>query len=371
MSSSNNKEVISVASPHTIKKFDLIEKYVEAWSQKLLNTPGCNQLMFIDCMSNSGEYRDKNGNTIYGTPYRVAQILRETAGQYPLKHVKLIFNDLDEDKIEHLRSILPKEKSNYKINLYHKDANELLRKLGGRLDSLNKTHLLLVYDPYDASIDWTAILPFLNTWGEVIINHQVSDPVRSMSVVKKQEKREKYEETYQATIEELIPFGSDRKAYEERIETIIRTLRSNKYRSYYVASFPFFNQRNSVVYDLIHCTGHIEGFKLFKKTAWQTFGNKSSGKNTHGSEYQFTINFSESDVPKTETDEDCYYVKDIVEYLYDTYHDRNDVTREEMWKLLEQHPVFPTDGFKKEILAMLKDFYGIYLKNSVFDFTRR
>lgn len=371
MSSKNNDKIISIASPHTIKKFDLIEKYVIAWSQKLLNGNFCDKLVFIDCMSNSGEYTDKDGNTVFGTPYRVAKILRDTAGQYPDKKIHLIYNDLNENKIAHLQSILPKDKSNFHIKLKCGDGNDLLKNLGNYLNRLTKTHVLLVYDPYDASIDWEAILPFLNTWGEVIINHQVSDTVRSIGVVKKTDKLKKYEDTYQEPIEKLIPYGTDRNAYEERIENIIQSLHFKTNRKYYIAAFPFFNQKNSVVYNLIHCTGHIVGFNLFKQTAWQTFGDKSSEKNTHGKENQLTLDLSGNNSPKTTIDEDCYFVKDIADYLCTVFENRNDVTKNEMWTLLEQHPVFPTDGFKLKITRELKNIYGISLKKGVYDFTIR
>ena len=82
MASSNNDQIISLARAHTIKKFELIEKYVETWAQKLLNTRACEGIVFIDCMCNSGIYRDENGETVYGTPIRVSRILRDVAGQY-------------------------------------------------------------------------------------------------------------------------------------------------------------------------------------------------------------------------------------------------------------------------------------------------
>lgn len=44
MASSNNDELISKASPHTVKKFELVEAYITDWSQKLMNTPTCNGL---------------------------------------------------------------------------------------------------------------------------------------------------------------------------------------------------------------------------------------------------------------------------------------------------------------------------------------
>lgn len=80
MSSANNDEVISRASPHTIKKFELIETYVKTWAQKLLNNQYCNGLVFIDCMCNSGEYYDDNHKQVFGTAVRVSKVLREAAG---------------------------------------------------------------------------------------------------------------------------------------------------------------------------------------------------------------------------------------------------------------------------------------------------
>ena len=50
MASSNNKQLISIAKPHTIKKFELIESYIETWVQKLLNNPKCKRIVFIDCI---------------------------------------------------------------------------------------------------------------------------------------------------------------------------------------------------------------------------------------------------------------------------------------------------------------------------------
>ena len=96
---SNQDETITVASPHTIKKFELIEKYVETLSldeakAKHLLNQYCSGLVFIDCMSNSGEYRDDSGNPIFGTPVRVARYLRGIAGQYPHKRIDLYFSDL-------------------------------------------------------------------------------------------------------------------------------------------------------------------------------------------------------------------------------------------------------------------------------------
>ncbi len=50
MASTKKADTISVASTHTIKKFELISKYVEAWAEILLNTEACKGIVYIDCM---------------------------------------------------------------------------------------------------------------------------------------------------------------------------------------------------------------------------------------------------------------------------------------------------------------------------------
>lgn len=84
------KSVISKASPHTIKKFELIEEYIKSWAQKLLLTESCNGLIFIDCMCNSGVYTDNAGNLIMGTAVRVSEALREAARTYTEKNIYLL-----------------------------------------------------------------------------------------------------------------------------------------------------------------------------------------------------------------------------------------------------------------------------------------
>jgi len=54
---------------------------------------------------------------------------------------------------------------------------------------------------------------------------------------------------------------------------------------------------------------------LYKRSVWQTFGGKSSTKNTHGLENQLMLDFVGKGTPKIHTDEFCFYIKDIAEYL--------------------------------------------------------
>ena len=169
---------------------------------------------------------------------------------------------------------------------------------------------LLLYDPYNASIDWDAVTPYLNRWGEVIINHMSSDTVRGISQAKRSGAAERYEETYQSNIESLL------NASKEDLDRIVVSIIQNNVHksSYYISPFAFYSRTNGKLYSLIHCSASIEGIKLYKKVAWQTFGNKSSLKNTHGFENQLTLDLYGNGTADVQTDEQCYFIHDIAKY---------------------------------------------------------
>lgn len=172
-------------------------------------------------------------------------------------------------------------------------------------------------------------------------------------------------------LSDRVQYGSDKTAYEKRIEEIIKALRRNKNRQYYIAAFPFFNEKNAIVYDLIHCTSNLKGFQLYKKSAWQTFGGKSSTKNTHGNENQVVLDFEGNGFFKTVTDEFCYYIKDIAEYLQTRFDGQDDVPLDDLWAVLDEHPVFPSDGFRNDIKNELKQNYGASVSRGKISFARR
>lgn len=372
MGSSNNKKVISKASPHTVKKFDLIEEYVKSWAQKLMLNDACNGLVFIDCMCNSGVYTDVEGKLFTGTPVRVAEVLLDVARTYTQKQIFLYFNDNSEDKVEELKKHLPVEERNFRIVTSVGDGNELLKTIGSQLKQTNHLHFFLLYDPYDASIDWEALLPFFRNWGEVLINHMISDSIRAISQVKNDSVKKKYEGTYLVDdVKKLIPFGSDKAAYERRLKEIIEFMKGSSERKYYVAAFPFFNTKNSLVYDLVHCTSHEAGFKLFKKTAWKTFGDKSSLKNRHGAEGQLMFDLTGENVCKPAVDDYCYDVYSIAAYVQDNFRGKKDVSLETIWSLLDEHPVFPSDGYRTQIKSVLKNDFGAQVSKHTITFLNK
>lgn len=347
------KSVICKASPHTIKKFELIEEYIKSWAQKLMLNDGCNGLIYIDCMCNTGVYTDNVGKLIKGTAVRVAEALLDVAHMYPHKRVDIYLNDKDKDKVDELKKHLPGDEGNFKIITSKYDAHDLLKTIGPQLNLTGRMHYFLLYDPYDASIDWAALIPFFRNWGEVVINHMVSDPVRAIKSAKRQTTKEKYEHTYLEEFEKLLPYGSDKTAYEKRVEEIISLMHGRQ--TYYVAAFPFYNTQNSHLYNLIHCTSNKEGFKLYKKSAWKVFGAQSSTKRSSD---DGQLRFDLDGIISTDTDSSCFHVRDIAKYLQNSFKGRKLVPLSDVWEALEAHPIFPSEGFRPEIKNELMSSYG-------------
>ena len=346
-----SKCVVGNASPHTIKKFELIEEYIKSWAQKLLLNDACNSLIFIDCMCNSGVYKNNRGMLVEGTSVRVSRTLLDVARTYTDKMVHIYLNDKEKLRVDELKKHIPQDERNFHIVTSVGDANELLKTIGPQLYQAGHMHYFLLYDPYDASIDWEALLPFFRNWGEVMINHMGSDPVRAITSAKRKTTKEKYENTYLEDFEKLVPYGSDKKAYEARVEEIINSLKGS--RRYYVSAFPFYNTQNSLVYNLIHCTSNKAGFRLYKKSAWKVFGAQSSTK--HSAENrQLSFNFDGEII--MEEDDSCLHVVDIARYLDRSFRGRKQVPLNELWELLDNHPIFPSEGFRDEVKNELKTF---------------
>ncbi len=348
---------------HTIKKFEIVSKYVYDWAYKLLGNDQCNKLVYIDCMSNSGIYHTKKNEIIEGSPIRVIKSLKIVSENFKekKKEIFVYLNDNNFDKIEALKENVNKiGLGSLIVSITNKDASEMLAEFEDKISGRG-THYFLLYDPYEAILDWSALKPFLGNWGEVLINHMVSDTIRAVKQVKNENKKKKYEETYLVDkIEDLLTYGTDRNKYEERINAIISSISEFNKRNTYISSFPIFNAKNAVVYDLVHCTPSIIGKRLFKKDVWQVFGDKSSNKRiSENRQYKIGGDIDAMIVPNTE--DECYRVSDIAGYLFSKFKGKT-VNKKEIESELDNHPVFPFDGYKKAIYDELKYLFNVKVK---------
>lgn len=346
------------AKPHSIKKFEIISEYADAWARKILGFPKSEGIVYVDCMSNSGYYLDTDGNVVEGTAIRVAKRLNTLAENYPGKTVNIIFNDINKEKIDYLKGQIESlSLSNIFITYYTMDCAELLKRLN--LKTIRNRNLLLVYDPFQARIHWDSLEKYLNFWGEVIINHMVSDTARGAKTAVKPEKIAKYESTYRMPISEIKKICDDREKLDNTVQGIVSDLVKDNSRDHYLASFPFYNRNNGLVYNLLHSTSNVEGFKLFKKTAWNVFGDKSSGKNTHGQENQMAIDLDSGSLVASNTDYKCLTVTDIANYVYAKYSNKGKIEINEVYRDLDMHPIFPSEGYKDKIKNELKTCYPV------------
>ena len=142
--------------------------------------------------------------------------------RYTNKTTTLYFNDSDPEKIAKLQDHLPPDTKNFHIVLSCEDGNQLLKELQPSLLKRSGLHYLLFYDPYTATINWEALASYFFGWGEVIINHMVSDTLRAITSAKRPETIDKYEQTYLTSIKELIDLRGDKNAYDKLIKNIWR-----------------------------------------------------------------------------------------------------------------------------------------------------
>lgn len=358
---------VETAHRHTIKKFELVGKYVESWAPKLLNLDSCTKIVYIDCMCNSGVYEDIKGNEVQGTALRVANYIARLMPNYPNKTASLYFRDISPDKTSLLKSRLPPATNNFSISIQCGDGDIFLKKTN--IHSEKNTSYLLFYDPYQAKIDWSALNPFLLGWGEVIINHMISDSIRAIPQVKSERAKNKYEQTYLDTLDNLIRVGENRELYEKRIQEVMVNLRGSLKSSYYIASFPFFNSKNALLYNLIHGSRNPVGFNLFKETAWKVFDGKSSCKNMQDNRGQLKLDFDNIGVPTTSTDEQCYGLWDIANYIHAQFRGQVNIPLNRIWNSLNNHPVFPQQGFKPEIKLILKRDFKAHVSSKTISFS--
>lgn len=74
---------------------------------------------------------------------------------------------------------------------------------------------------------------------------------------------------------------------------------------------------------------------------------------------------------ETQTDPNCYFTQDIAKYVQKHFSGQQNVKNSDIWDLLDEHPIFPTDGYKNEIKKILVSDYGATKKRSTMSFKDR
>ena len=61
----------------------------------------------------------------------------------------------------------------------------------------------------------------------------------------------------------------------------------------------------------------------------------------------------------------------IVDYLQCLFNGMQNVTLNNLWSILDEHPIFPSDGYKTQIKSLLKINYGAIISKSTITFSDR
>ena len=119
------------------------------------------------------------------------------------------------------------------------------------------------------------------------------------------------------------------------------------------------------MYDLLLGTSYKKAFNLYKEKAWKIFGGNSSGKRTKINPEQQDL-FSPSELATCEqTDNDRLGTGNIVNFIIKEFEGHIGVEWDTIWDKLDDHPIFPSTGFRKEIKDCLQQRGCIVHKNSI------
>ena len=296
----NNKKFIEAKNEQTSCKIKYVTKYVENWLRVLSNAKFCSNLNFIDSMCNAGIYSDGD----FSTAFKVLELFRNYAYQYPNKKYSLYINDISEDRLNvftKLVEIVFENKLPNNITLYknNNDINDYLKILTTNDNLFTYPNATLLYvDPYDFG---TVHIPTLQSfikkyYCELIFNVFTSDFVRNHMDAR------------------ILKAIDDEKAIintkEELVDYIINKLKVNKMK--YSFAYEFRIATNVEIYQIMFLTPSDKGLDELKDALWDTFKgfafHRNSNKNRIGQISLFTDEDDIQDNLKNYTNEAKNYL---------------------------------------------------------------
>lgn len=245
------------------KKIELVDEYVDNWLYVVENVSGKNEIIFIDCMCNSGIYK----NNEKGTAVVVLEKFVKHAKEHPYKKYELYLNDYDKDKIIILKNVMDNidRPANVLINYSNTDVNAYLHSLK-RNKKFNNAFILIFVDPFNfGTVDINNFCSLLNvTYCEILFNFFTSDIRRNIHNEYAPNKMEKIKSS-------LSDFMStDYKNDRECLNYFIQNLKKCRYIKY-TFSIEFRNKNNQNLYYLVYATPNIEGLNKLKESIWKVF----------------------------------------------------------------------------------------------------
>ena len=273
----NINEATTFGGPWTIKKLDILEKYLNAYTTALKSKSF--NLMYIDAFAGSGKIafpKDLIGDVTGFVSGSAERALRITNKPFD----KLIFIESHNKRcleLDNLRKEYPKRK----VTIENTDANSFLANINFNSKSWRG---VLFLDPFATEVEWVTIEKIssfnaLDTW----ILFPVSAIARMLPVSREPDEIGKawgrrltriygdnsWRDLYKNTSPDLFgKTGTEREYGVEGLLNIYKEKLSNQFGDRFLQySKTLKNSRNSPLFEFLFCAGNPSGANLAKKIA--------------------------------------------------------------------------------------------------------
>ena len=216
----------------------------------------------------------------------VLKIFRDCAYKYPHKIYNLFLNDYDSNKIRIIKKICSELYPSYPLNLHiytnNEDVNDYLNNIKiAYKDKFEYPSMTILYvDPYGFhTVKIDSIVKFIsNTYCELLFNLFTSDFRRNKNDSK---------------IQEVLGGNYGIKTSDELLEHIINRFRTGKMK--YFLSYPFRQQKNVELYQILFASPSSKGLDKLKEALWKVFSGFEFYKTDLAKEGGQCSMFSEED----------------------------------------------------------------------------
>lgn len=278
---SKEQKYLTNKALHTKYKIQYVTEYAKNW----VYVASCNNatnINFIDCMCNAGIYQDGD----FCSAIEVLKIFRDCAYKYPHKNYNIFLNDYDANKIRIIKEVCNTLYSSYPDNLHiylnNDDVNKYLYDIKRTYGKafLFPSMTILYIDPYSFhTVKICAIENFIkSTYCELLFNLFTSDFNRNK---------------VDSGIKEVL--GGDYKIKDgnELLEHIIGRLKIGKMK--YFLSYPFRQQKNVELYQILFASPNDKGLDKLKDALWKIFNGSEFYKTDLAKECGQLSLFNEED----------------------------------------------------------------------------
>lgn len=262
---------------HSKAKVKLLSKYLEKYLNIISNDGYTNKISVFDLFCGEGVYE----NDGEGSPIAILKVLKELHFSNKAKNkrvppVDLFFNDIDDSKIQKLKSIIEVRKLHYslfgKLNFSSKNYKEILDSLSSYVQKFKNEKAFIFIDPYGyKEIRASEIKKLLSAKKSEVL---LFLPTQFMY---------RFDEkgTPQALIEileelvELKDWKPSTSVYDF-INQFKNSLKSYLGEDFFVDTFTI-KKDESTVYCLYFFSSHVRGFEKMLETKWEIDDEEGKG----------------------------------------------------------------------------------------------